>query len=151
MSQIISAARMENLERLVQFVSGHAESAGFPIQRIKEIELAAEEALVNIFNYAYPRMEGNVTIHCRVDDATRLVLEISDQGVPFNVLQVPDPDLSADISDRQVGGLGVFFVKEMADEASHRWVKDGNVLTLIFGKHRRHEERETQQKPEARL
>jgi len=136
MPEITSAAKIEHLELLIGFVAGHAETAGFPIQRIKEIELAAEEALVNIFSYAYPDMDGDVRIDCRIEDDIRLVLEISDNGAPFNILDVPDPDVSADISDRHVGGLGVFFVKEMADEARYRREGDRNVLVLIFDKHR---------------
>ncbi|MFO7601475.1 MAG: ATP-binding protein, partial [Candidatus Desulfacyla sp.] len=69
MSEITSPARMEHLERLIRFVAGHAERAGFPIHRIKEIELAAEEILVNIFNYAYPGVEGDVSITCRAGPA----------------------------------------------------------------------------------
>ncbi|MBW1779794.1 MAG: ATP-binding protein [Deltaproteobacteria bacterium] len=136
MPEITSAAKIEHLERLVAFVADRAETAGFQIQRIKEIELAAEEVLVNIFSYAYPGTEGDVWIECRAEDDFRLVLQISDNGPPFNILEVPDPDVSADISDRQVGGLGVFFVREMSDEARYRREGDRNVLTLIFDKYR---------------
>jgi len=143
MSEITSPARMEHLERLIQFVAGHAEGAGFPIHRIKEIELAAEEILVNIFNYAYPGVEGDVSITCRAENAG-LMVEFSDTGVPFNILDVPDPDLTADIFDRKVGGLGVFFVKEMADEAWYRREGGRNILVLVFNTRRQGaEERET--------
>jgi len=136
MPEITSSARMEHLERLIAFVAGHAETAGFPVQRTKEIELAAEEVLVNIFNYAYPGMTGDVSIECRIEDDLRLVLEISDNGAPFNILEVPDPDLTTPVSERHVGGLGVFFVKEMADTASYRREGDRNILVLSFAKHR---------------
>jgi len=59
---------------------------------------------------------------------------ISDQGAPFNILEVPDPDVTGDISDREIGGLGVFFVKEMVDEARYRRKGNRNILTLIFDK-----------------
>ena len=142
MPEITSSARMEHLERLIAFVAGHAETAGFPIKQINEIELAAEEVLVNIFSYAYPDTKGDVLIKCRVEDDLRLVLEISDNGVPFNILEVPGPDVTADISHRRVGGLGAFFVKEMADTASYRRKGDRNILMLIFHKHRRGVERQ---------
>jgi serine/threonine-protein kinase RsbW len=140
MPEITSLARMEHLERLIEFVVRHAETAGFPIQRIREIELAVEEVLVNVFSYAYPGMQGDVSIECRVEDGPRLILEISDNGVPFNILEVPDPDVTADISHRKVGGLGAFFVKEMADTAIYRREGDRNILMLIFDKHRRRAE-----------
>ena len=134
MPEIKSAAKIEHLERLIAFVAGHAKMAGFTVNRINEIELAAEEVLVNIFQYAYPGTDGDVGIECRIEDDVRLVLVISDNGTPFNILEVPDPDVTADISDREIGGLGVFFVKEMVDEARYRRKGNSNILTLVFNK-----------------
>lgn len=134
MPEIRSAAKIEHLERLIDFVAGHAAMAGFTVNRINEIELAAEEVLVNIFQYAYPGTDGDVGIECRVEDDVRLILVISDKGAPFNILEVPDPDVTSDISDREIGGLGVFFVKEMVDEARYRRKGNSNILTLIFDK-----------------
>jgi serine/threonine-protein kinase RsbW len=142
MPEITSLTRMDQLERLIRFVAGHAETAGFPIDRIKEIELAAEEVLVNIFSYAYPEMEGRVSITCMAEDDARLVLVFSDNGVPFNMLALPDPDLTEDISHRHIGGLGVFFVKTMADTAQYRREGDRNILKLIFDRHPRGTEEE---------
>ncbi len=136
MPEIRSAAKIEHLERLIDFVAGHAEMAGFTVNRINEIELAAEEVLVNIFQYAYPGTYGDVEIECRIEDDVRLVLVISDNGTPFNILEVPDPDVTADISDREIGGLGVFFVKEMVDEARYLRQGNSNILTLVFNKDR---------------
>ena len=136
MPEIRSAARIEHLERLIEFVAGHAETAGFTVNRINEIELAAEEVLVNIFQYAYPGTDGDVVIDCRRKDDIGLTLEISDNGIPFNIIEVPDPDVAADISHREIGGLGVFFVKEMVDEARYQRKGNRNVLTLVFNKHR---------------
>ncbi len=136
MPEIRSAAKIEHLERLIDFVAGHAEMAGFTVNRINEIELAAEEVLVNIFQYAYPGTYGDVGIECRIEDDVRLVLVISDNGTPFNILEVPDPDVTADISDREIGGLGVFFVKEMVDEARYLRQGNSNILTLVFNKDR---------------
>ena len=136
MPEIKSEAKMEHLERLIDFVAGHAEMAGFTVNRINEIELAAEEVLVNIFQYAYPGTDGEVGIECRIEDDIRLVLVISDNGTPFNILEIPDPDVTADISDREIGGLGVFFAKEMVDEARYRRKGNSNILTLVFNKDR---------------
>ena len=134
MPEIKSKAKIEHLERLIEFVAGHAEMAGFTVNRINEIELAAEEALVNIFKYAYPGTDGDVVLDCRSEDEVGLILEISDNGAPFNILDVPDPDVTADISDREIGGLGVFFIKKMVNEVRYRRKENNNILTLVFGK-----------------
>ncbi|HDZ91393.1 MAG TPA: ATP-binding protein [Deltaproteobacteria bacterium] len=134
MPQMRRRAGLEYLEELIAFVAGHAETAGFPPSRIREIELAAEEALVNVFKYAYPETGGDVVVNCGLTDEGRLQLEISDRGIPFNMLHVPDPDLTADIPERRIGGLGIFFIKKMTDEARYQRQGKTNNLTLIFDK-----------------
>jgi len=125
-------AKIENLNSLIEFVAGHAREAGFAAGRIKEIELATEEVLVNIFNYAYPGRDGSVVVDCRAEDDAEFVIDISDNGRPFNSLSVSDPDLTSDLTDRDIGGLGVFFIKRMVDYTRYRREGNRNILTLIF-------------------
>lgn len=134
MEKIALPAEMDHLEALILFAAKHAKDAGFDSKRIREIELAAEEALVNIFHYAYERTTGVVRMACEKTEDDRFQLEISDDGTPFNALTLPDPDLSLDISRREAGGLGVFFMKMMADDSRYRRDKESNVLTLTFRK-----------------
>lgn len=137
MPEITLPASMAHLETLIQFVNGCGEAAHFPVQRIREMELALEEALVNIVRYAYPETGGDVTVSCRVEDSRRVVLNISDGGIPFNVLEAPFPDLTADVDERKVGGLGVYLIKRMADEARYRRDGNRNLLELTFDRHRK--------------
>ena len=135
MSNIKLPAKMKNLKRLIQFVSGFAMAEGFSEKRIREIELATEEALVNIFKHAYPaEMTGEVELRCRMDEASGLIIEILDTGKPFDIQSVSEPDLSAKISDREIGGLGVYFIRKMADEFHYRRDGEHNILTLIVHK-----------------
>ncbi|MCD6305606.1 MAG: ATP-binding protein [Deltaproteobacteria bacterium] len=134
MPEITSLARMENLQRLTQFVAKQAQFAHLPARRVRKIELAVEEVLVNIFSYAYPDAEGPVSIACQTAN-DRLIIEIRDIGVPFNILEVPNPDVGAQLSERQIGGLGAFFVRKIADEVHYRREEDQNVLVLIFDHH----------------
>ena len=99
---------------------------------MNEVELATEEALINIIHYAYPERAGEVEIRYRKDGDTVLKLEIMDNGIPFDPLSLSEPDLAANLSDRKVGGLGVMLIREMAAEVRYRRDGDANVLTLIF-------------------
>ena len=127
-------AKPENLGKFLEFVSCLAGQYGFPAAAVKEIELAAEEALINIIHYAYPEKTGEVEIRYKKDDDTSLRLEIVDNGIPFDPLSLSDPDLTANVSDRKVGGLGVMFIRELADDVHYRRDGDANVLTLVFFK-----------------
>ena len=134
MPKIRLPARSESLEEFLEFVSGLAEERGLSERKIKEIELAIEEALVNIIHYAYPESAGEVEIHYRKNDDTNFILEILDNGVPFDPLSLSEPDLTGDVSDRKVGGLGVFFIREMTDKVRYRRNGETNALTLTFSK-----------------
>jgi serine/threonine-protein kinase RsbW len=129
-------ARLENLQSFMKPVLNCAKTEGFDQKRIQEIELALEETLANIFNYAYPGTPGDVEINCKLETG-RLIIEIIDSGIPFDITSLSDPDLTADIEERKIGGLGVFLVKKMMDEVRYRREKDRNILNLIIKKRKR--------------
>lgn len=124
-------ARIENLPAILEFTGTCATRAGFGAKRLAEVELVIEEAVVNICKYAYPGETGLIEITCR-GDREALVVHITDTGVPFDLLAVAEPDLDADISDRQIGGLGCYLIKTLADEVISRRDGGRNVLELSF-------------------
>ena len=129
-------AQLEYLQKFIDFVATCSREQGFKKKRIHEIELATEEALVNIFNYAYKETNGDVEIIFKLDDNKRFIIEIVDTGIPFNVLSVAAPDSTGDISERQTGGLGVFLIKKFMDAVQYRHEGNKNILSLILVKSR---------------
>jgi anti-sigma regulatory factor (Ser/Thr protein kinase) len=85
------------------------------------LRLVIEEIATNIVKYGYTEAErGTIQVSCRCDGDTLLV-SIRDRGRPFDPRDQPDPDLdSADPLSREAGGLGLFFVREFADQLSYR-------------------------------
>jgi serine/threonine-protein kinase RsbW len=136
-SKIKLPARMDSLHAFMEQATVCAEKQGFCPDRIKDIELALEELLVNIINYAYPGGEGLIDMTCRPDARDRLVIEIADSGVPFNMLAYGDPDTTAEIEERRIGGLGIFFVKQLMDEVHYRREDDLNILTIAVSGNRK--------------
>ena len=112
-------------------VSKCGEDLGLNPEKITDIGVATEEALVNICNYAYQDKAGEVKVTCLLDDENRFVIEIEDRGIPFDLKVLDDPDLSHDISEREVGGLGVFIIKELMEDVQYRREDDKNILRLI--------------------
>ena len=116
-------------------VSARARKQGYSEERIKQIELAMEEALVNVCRYAYPGACGDVEVLCRKAD-DKIVVDIIDTGVPFNPESVPDPELgSSSVCSRNLGGLGCFLIRKMVDEIHYRRENNKNILTLVLGGH----------------
>lgn len=123
-------ARLESLSPLMGFVTACARKQGFGETRIRELELVIEELLVNVFSYAYPLGPGEVAVTCREEAAGRLLVEIADQGIPFDPLAASPPDREAGIEERGIGGLGVFFVKHFVSDVRYRREGERNILTL---------------------
>jgi anti-sigma regulatory factor (Ser/Thr protein kinase) len=124
-------ASLENLPRWMEAVSIEAERVGIPQRRIREIELALEEALVNIVNYAYDDPGGTIRIRSCLDEARSMwLIQIMDQGKPFDVAQASDPDIHAPLSEREIGGLGIYLIRKLMDEVSYERSGNRNVLTL---------------------
>jgi len=134
MPKIRLPAKLESLEKFLEFISESAKGKGFSEHRVKEIELATEEVLVNIFSYAYHESPGEVEITDRKNEDDKLILKILDYGTPFDPLSLSEPELTPHVSDRMAGGLGVFFIREMADDVRYRRDGDANILTLTFSK-----------------
>ncbi|MBF0528163.1 MAG: ATP-binding protein [Deltaproteobacteria bacterium] len=125
-------ATMDRLPSFLGAVTHLAEQAGLDPNRIMMIELATEEALVNIIKYAYPNEGGSITLIGRSAPSEALTLTIIDQGQPFDVLAAPDPDIDLGVDDRPIGGLGVHFMKKVANKISYTRNDNQNELLMVF-------------------
>ena len=126
-------AQLEYLQEFMVTVSSCAKEQGFSSKRIHEIELATEEVLVNIFNYSYPSGKGEAEITCNIEGDT-FIVEIIDEGISFDITTMPDPDVTVDLSQREIGGLGIFFIKKLMDDVHYRRENNRNILSLIIKK-----------------
>ncbi|NUM45100.1 MAG: ATP-binding protein [Anaerolineales bacterium] len=123
--------RFESLEKISRFVKDAAKKAGLGEEAVYGVELAVDEACSNIIEHAY-RGEDLGQIECSCEATNRgLKIVITDHGHPFNPAQVPKPDLSSSLEERRKGGLGLFFIDQMMDEARYEFAPGVNRLILI--------------------
>lgn len=130
------AAVFGNLGGLSAFVEAAADRFGLDAEKKFGLLIAVEEAFVNICNYAYPGVSGDVDLICSAE-GDAFVLEIADTGSPFDVLTLPDPDITLGLDDRGSGGLGVYFIRKLTDTVSYRRENGRNILRLTFRRKRR--------------
>ncbi len=83
---ITANARAKSVPSLVEFIARHAWEAGFDDEKIRQINLAVEEAINNIIEFACYDGRGEITINCNVHDSGALMINIADTGKPFNML-----------------------------------------------------------------
>src|SRR5512139_3199067 len=93
LTRLRMSAKLENLGRLIGALSDCAKTQGFRQEKISKIELATEEALVNVFRYAYPEQPGDVEMICRLK-GKRLAIQIVDSEIPFDATAMPDPKVA---------------------------------------------------------
>ena len=97
----------------MEFVTSFTEKNDFSTEQTNKIALSLEEAIVNICNYAYPDLsEGDIEVSCSLAEEN-LIIKILDNGIPFDIVAHADPDISEDISERRIGGLGILLIKKM--------------------------------------
>ena len=92
-----------------------------------QVNLIAEEIFVNIVKYSKTKF---ITVNAEYDEQT-LTLEFVDNGIEFNPLLKEDPKTPETIDDAQIGGLGIFLTKQMADELYYHNVNGENHLKII--------------------
>ncbi len=126
-------AAIDSVERFQAMVRAAGIALGFQDHLLLRIELATEELLVNIINYAYPPgSNGWIDLTCETGDPGELVMTIRDAGSPFNPLDLSVPDTDAPLNHRDVGGLGVLLVRKMADDIEYQRHGEINLVTLRF-------------------
>jgi anti-sigma regulatory factor (Ser/Thr protein kinase) len=125
-------AEAGSLDRATEFARKGAGEANLPEQRIAELDLLIEEILMNLSLHAYPDgAPGNFTITYSVPERGELRIEFADQGREFDPLVAATPDLTADLSGRPVGGLGIFLIKSFANSLTYR--REAGWNRLAFG------------------
>ncbi|HSL46464.1 MAG TPA: ATP-binding protein [Anaerolineales bacterium] len=131
MKSVQFAAKFEYLDEIREFVGDIARKEGFSDKDVYNIQLATDEAASNIIEHAYENVpDGVLKLSCGVKgDVITIVL--TDYGASFDPSVIPLPDLKADLSDRKIGGLGIFLMRKLMDEVHYEPRADkSNVLTM---------------------
>jgi anti-sigma regulatory factor (Ser/Thr protein kinase) len=128
--QLTFPSRLENLPPIIDFVTAFMEENGVDPGTISRVQVAADEAATNVIKHAYGGKVGPITILCAIEEGV-LTVTFLDQGVPFDPTTVKEPDLESGVEDRPIGGLGIYFMRQLMDEVLyHRPADGGNALTL---------------------
>jgi anti-sigma regulatory factor (Ser/Thr protein kinase) len=121
---------IETIPQLNEFIDGFCEERGIGMNVSMRLNLAIEEAVVNVMNYAYPKgMVGYVDIDVEADEKI-ITFVISDTGMPFDPTRKADADVTLSVEERPIGGLGIHLVRQIIDEISYRYADHKNILTL---------------------
>ena len=131
MRELTVSADKDRLDEVNAFVDGFLEELDCPVKIQMKLELAVEEIFVNIASYAYENGEGKVHITLDADkDRKAVTFVFKDSGIKYDPLSKADPDVSLSAEQRQIGGLGIFLTKKIADAIKYEYIDGSNVLTI---------------------
>lgn len=131
MKEITVQALPENLQPVLDFVSGELDALGCPMKKQMQIGMAVEEIFINIANYAYHPNTGEVLVRCDAgSDPLQVTVQFMDSGKPFNPLEKKDPDITLTAEERDIGGLGLYLVKKIIHKVTYEYLDGKNVLTI---------------------
>ncbi len=120
-----------SLAKIGDFVRKVAQDAGFESFAIYSIEMAVDEACSNIIEHAYGgEGKGKIRCSCSVDQIN-LTIVLQDQGKSFNPAEIPQPNLSDNLEEREAHGLGLYFIRKWMDEVSFETTGKQNSLTMV--------------------
>jgi len=121
---------IETIPQMSEFVEMACEEAGFDISTTMSLNLAIEEAVVNVMSYAYPEGErGYVDIEVSAENGG-ITFRIIDSGKPFDPTSQGEVDTTLSAEQRSIGGLGIHLVRSIMDSVTYQRNADMNILTL---------------------
>ena len=121
---------IEQVPQLADFVDMVCEEVGFDPSVSIQMNLAIEEAVVNVMSYAYPvGTVGNVIIEAQANEDC-LTFTIIDNGTPFDPTAKSEVDTTLSAEERPIGGLGIHLVRQLMDSINYERIDNKNILTL---------------------
>ena len=95
------------------------------------LQLALEEAMVNVINYAYENGRANIDNNFSItSDGKSITFVLTDNGMPFDPTKVDNPDTTLGVEERTIGGLGIFLVTNIMDSVTYKRHSNRNILTM---------------------
>ena len=119
---------MQSVPVVKEFLTQQAQKLMVSDKQRKTLMVVADEIYSNIIHYS-----GAKTAHIFIGrENGKLTVVFSDDGMPYNPLMNKEPDIHAALQDRDIGGLGIFMVRKMAESTEYEYRDHMNRLTLIM-------------------
>ena len=123
---------VDEIARLCDEVKKFCDDNGVSEEKYHDIVLISDELATNIINYAYP--DGGThtfTLDLHKEGDERIVMKLSDDGIPFDPFARDNPDTESSLEEREIGGLGIFIGKQLSEVVEYSRVDDKNHLIVI--------------------
>ena len=131
MKEITVEASTKNLDQVLDFLGEQLEACGCSPKAHAQLNIAVEEIFVNIAHYGYVPDTGTATVQVETSgDPLCVTVTFLDNGKPFDPLGKSDPDVDIMPDEREIGGLGIYMVKQSMDDVNYEYRNGQNILTI---------------------
>jgi anti-sigma regulatory factor (Ser/Thr protein kinase) len=131
--EILLTNRPEERPRLLAALEAFGREQRLPANVLQAADLALEEHLTNIMRYAYEDERPREILIRLLVEQKSLLIEVVDNGKPFNPLSMPPVDTSVPLNSKPVGGLGIHLIRHFMDEVEYSRNADRNILRMRKG------------------
>lgn len=121
---------MASVAKVSDFLDNCLEEYEIPMRVGYSLKVVADEIYSNIVHYSGAKNAEVLFANAQ----EQITLVFRDDGTPYNPLEADTPDVTADLEDRQIGGLGMFMVKKMCQEVAYEYSDGKNQMTVVLSK-----------------
>jgi anti-sigma regulatory factor (Ser/Thr protein kinase) len=128
--RIVLRNELSEIAKLHRELESFGQKCSLSSKTLFELNLILEEVVANVISYAYrDKQRHEIVVRADLRDG-ELVIEVEDDGRPFNPLQSPSPDLERPLEQRKVGGLGLHLVRELTGSIEYNRKGEKNHLVM---------------------
>ena len=130
--QFVFTNKIEEVEKLPGILEELHEAVAIPPAMEASLNLAIEEALVNVIQYAYPQgTEGRILLDIDWEEERQtLRFTLTDQGTHFDPTMAPDAISELSLQERPIGGLRIFLIRQIMDRIEYNYQNQSNIMVM---------------------
>ena len=128
--KLVLKNEIAEINKLALFIEELGEELNLTPELVFNLNLVLEEAVSNVILYAYPKEEHQeIVLTTKISDKS-LIFVLTDSGKEFDPTQAPDADVTLSAEEREIGGLGIFLIRQIMNKVEYQRIEGKNVLTL---------------------
>ena len=128
--KLVLKNEISEINKLAIFIEELGEELNLAPDLVFNLNLVLEEAVSNVILYAYPKEKHQeISLSAKKID-NNLVFVLTDSGKEFDPTQAPEADVTLSAEERQIGGLGIFLIRQIMNKVEYQRIDGKNVLTL---------------------
>ena len=128
--KLVIKNEISEISNLAIFIEELGEELNLTPDLVFNLNLVLEEAVSNVILYAYPKEESQEISLLAKMSGSNLVFVLTDSGKEFDPTQAPDADITLSAEERQIGGLGIFLIRQIMNTVEYQRIDGKNILTL---------------------